>query len=48
MSRVDFGKTAAEKKSFLSSRVLDKLEREDDYLDIVVLFTISEEDEKIL
>lgn len=48
MSRVDFGKSAAEKKKFLSSKVLDKLQREEDYLDIVVLFTLNEEEEKIL
>lgn len=48
MSRVDFGKGEAEKKKFLSSKVLDKLEREEEYLDIVVLFTAAEEDDKIL
>lgn len=42
MSRVDFGKGEAEKKKFLSSKVLDKLEREEEYLDIVVLFTATE------
>lgn len=28
--------------------MLDKLEREEEYLDIVVLFTLSEEEEKIM
>ena len=48
MSRVDFGKGEAEKKKFLSSKVLDKLQREEEYLDIAVLFTETEEDDKIL
>lgn len=48
MSRIDFGQSQAEKKKFLSSQVLDKLEREEEYLDIVVLFTLSEEEEKIM
>ena len=41
MSRVDFGKGEAERKKFLSSKILDKLDREEEYLDIVVLFTTS-------
>lgn len=48
MSRIDHGKSENDQKAFLSSLVLDKLEKEDNYIDIVVLFTISESDDKIL
>ena len=48
MSRIDVGKGEAEKKKFLSSKVLDKVEKEDEYADIVVLFTAKEQDDKIL
>lgn len=48
MSRIDLGKTEEEKKAFLSLQVLDKLEKEDNYIDIVVLFTLIEGDDKIL
>lgn len=40
MSRIDLGKTEEEKKAFLSLQVLEKLEKEENYIDIVVLFTI--------
>jgi hypothetical protein len=48
MSRVDIGKTENELKAFLALPVLEKLEKEENYIDIVVLFTISEGDDKIL
>ena len=48
MSRIDHGKSEADQKAFLASHVLDKLEKEDNYIDIVVLFTLNENDEKIL
>ncbi len=48
MSRVDLGKSEAEQKAFLSSAVVDKLEKEENYINIVVLFTLKEEDDKII
>lgn len=48
MSRIDHGKSETDQKAFLTSHVLDKLEKEDNYIDIVVLFTLNENDDKIL
>lgn len=48
MSRIDIAKTEADLKAFLSTPIIDKLEKEDDYIDIVVLFTLEEKDDKII
>lgn len=48
MSRIDTNKTEAGKKEFLTSKVLDKLDKDESYIDIVVLFTRKLEDEKML
>ena len=32
----------------MNSKLVERLEREEDYIDIIVLFTKDEEDEKIL
>lgn len=48
MSRIDTSKTEAGKKEFLNSKVLDKLDKDEAYIDIVVLFTRKPEDEKML
>ena len=48
MSRIDTSKTESGKKEFMSSKLVERLEREEDYIDIIVLFTKNEEDDKIL
>ena len=48
MSRIDTSKTEAGKKEFLNSKLIDRLEKEEEYIDIIVLFTKSEDDDKIL
>ena len=48
MSRIDTGKSEAARKQFLKTKILDKLEKEDNYVDIIVLFTMKEGEEKIL
>lgn len=49
MSRIDTSKSESGKKEFLKSKLVERLEREEEnYIDIIVLFTQNEEDEKIL
>jgi predicted CoA-binding protein len=48
MSRIDTAKTVEKKKEFLKSKILDRLDKEENYVDIVVLFTKSEMEEKLL
>ena len=48
MSRIDTSKTESGKKEFLKSKLLERLEREEQYIDIIVLFTKNQEDDKIL
>lgn len=48
MSRIDTSKTEDGKKEFLASKLLDRLDKEDDCIDIIVLFTKTEEDEKMI
>lgn len=48
MSRIDTSKTEEGKKEFLASKLLDRLDKEDDCIDIIVLFTKTEEDEKMI
>lgn len=35
-------------KEFLEWKVVDRLDKEDDYIDLIVLFTKGEKDEKII
>ena len=42
MSRIDTSKTEEGKKEFLASKLLDRLDKEDDCIDIIVLFTKTE------
>lgn len=48
MSRIDTGKTEEAKKTFLKEKILDKLDLDENYIDIIVLFTKSPEDDKII
>lgn len=42
MSRIDTSKTEAGKKEFLNGKLMDRLEKEEEYIDIIILFTNSE------
>jgi hypothetical protein len=48
MSRIDTGKGEEAKKAFIKEKILDKLDMDDNYIDVIVLFTKSAEDEKII
>ena len=39
MSRIDTNKTEQGKKEFLASKLTDRLDKEEEYIDIVVLFS---------
>ena len=43
MSRIDTGKSEEAQNSFLKEKILDKLEAEDNYIDLIVLFIKSKE-----
>jgi RIO-like serine/threonine protein kinase len=48
MSRIDTSKTEEGIKEFLNSKLVDRLEKDEDYIDIVILCVKAEGEDKIL
>ncbi len=48
MSRIDSGKSEEAKKAFMKEKILEKLDMDENYIDVIVLFTKGVDDEKII